>query len=187
MDSPDIMRTRDERQARRLPRRTTRQADVCAGRTSGRLTRAARDGQGTSRAVRVVSGRAAGNRAGRARGSSPATPDGAVSARSPPDPPPSRSARGAPRTADRRARRYRSWAASAPPSEDRPRFTLRLFRLGCPSPYGCCPATSPGERSRKPRRVPSLWPAPDEHLVAARLYLGVNERYAAGLEADLGQ
>ena len=33
---------------------------------------------------------------------------------------------------------------------------------------------------------PSPWPAPDEHFMAARLYLGVNERYAAGLKADLG-
>ena len=43
------------------------------------------------------------------------------------------------------------------------------------------------EPSRQARRVPSPGPAPDEHLVAARLYLGVNEWYAAGLEADLGQ
>ena len=56
----------------------------------------------------------------RARGSSPATVDGAGSARSPPDPPRSRSARGDPRTADRRAHRYRSCAASAPPSDDCP-------------------------------------------------------------------
>ena len=79
-----------------------------------------------------MSGRAAGDRTvttpgttgaterDRARGSSPATADGAGSDRSPPDPPRSRSARGAPRRSDRRARRYRSCAASAPPNDDCP-------------------------------------------------------------------
>ena len=46
----------------RVPRRTARQADLCAGRTSGGLTRAARDGQGTRRAGGVATERAAGGR-----------------------------------------------------------------------------------------------------------------------------
>ncbi len=51
--------------------------------------------------------------------------------------------------------------------------------MACGESLRCRPG-----RSR--RESGHAWPAPDEHLVAALLYLGVHERYTADLEAGLG-
>ena len=102
-DLPNDMRTRGGRQARTgVPGRTAGGLTVRKAHV-GQVDSYGRDGQGAWRPVapagdRTVTtpGTTGATERDRARGSSPATADGAGSDRSPPDPPRSRSARGAP-------------------------------------------------------------------------------------------